>query len=235
MCFAGTAMGKPDPPVRWAPRVQPQKIRQLYALDARGIYDEALIDEVGAALYSRCLSIVHVSDAMIGKVHCPQCDTIIQRSRADAAAILQCPTCQWHAPWRNYHNTYRTQELGAGGARDMFEDFVKTWEHVRTPREKMLLIDQLLHRWHWETRAQRPAFGLGRPTGLNLIEGNKQQVLALLDSLTYGEGSTPGTKAAKTAWQQHRHESEERHAGNRTQRQAKARPRADTSEAQQRE
>ncbi len=228
-------MGKIDPPVQWAPRVQPWKIRRLYEIDARGIYDEALIDDVGSALYSRCLSIVHVSDAMIGKVHCPHCDTIIQRSSDDPAQVLQCPTCQWQARWGDYHNTYRTQELGAGGAREMFEDFIKRWEYARIPGEKMLLIDQVIHRWHWETRAPRPTFGLGRPTGLNLIEGNKQQVLALLDSLTYGAGSTAGTLAAKADWQQHRHEVEERHAVNRTRRQAKATRRADANESKHQE
>ncbi len=225
-------MGKTERPVQWAPRVQPQKIRRLYELDARGIRDEALIDDVGYALYSRCLSIVHVSDAMMGQVHCPQCDTIIPRHSDDPAEVLQCPNCQWHARWGDYHNSYRTQELGAGGARDMFEDFLSRWQHARTPSEKMLLIDRLIHRWHWETRAQRPTFGLGRPTGLNLIEGNKQQVLGLLDSLTYGATSTGGTHATKAAWQRHRQEVEERHAVNRTRRQANDAPRTDAHESE---
>lgn len=218
-------MGKPESLVHWAPRVQPQKIRRLYELDARGIRDEALVDDVGYALYSRCLSIVHVSDAMFGQVHCPQCDTIIQRHSDDPAQVLHCPTCQWHAPWGSYRTSYRTQELGAGGARDMFEDFLSQWPQARTSSAKMLLIDHLIHRWHWETRAQRPKFGLGRPTGLNLIEGNKQHVLALLDSLTYGATSTGGTEATKATWQRHRREVEERHA--------KAAPRTDTPESEQ--
>jgi hypothetical protein len=94
--------------------------------------------------------------------------------------------------WEDYARTYRSQELGAGGAADLFRAFVAAWEQARGAREKMVAIDQLIHRWHWETAAERPGFGLGRPTGLNLIEGNRQQVLGLLDSLTYGASSTPG-------------------------------------------
>ncbi len=196
-------MNKAEPPVRWAPRLQPHKLRRLYELDAQGILDEELLDDVGYTLYSRCLSILHVSSAILGKVHCPQCDTIIERTTNDPAYVLLCPTCGWETTWGMYYNSFRTLELGAGGAWDIFHDFVERWEHVRTSRDKMLLIDQLIHRWHWETQRQRPKFGLGRPTGVNLIEGNKQQVLAVLDTLTYGTGSTPGTVSTKTAWRAH--------------------------------
>jgi hypothetical protein len=162
-----------------------------------------LIDEVGYALYSRCRSIVHVSDAMLGRVHCARCDTIIQRQGNDPGELLQCPQCGWETCWKDYYATYHTQELGAAGAWDIFATFVAGWEAAHTPREKMLLIDQLIHRWHGETRRQRPKFGLGRPTGVNLIEGNRKQVLALLDTLSYGAGSTPGTQGTKAAWRGH--------------------------------
>jgi hypothetical protein len=197
---------KPEPPVRWAPRVQPAKIRRLYETDARGIHDDELLDEVGYALYSRCRSILHVADAMNGRVHCPQCDTIVARPGVDADATLHCAQCGWATTWGAYYATYRTQELGAGGAHDIFSDFVARWELAAGPREKMLLIDRLIHAWHWETRQQRPKFGLGRPTGVNLIEGNRKQVLAFLDELTYGPSSTPGTQERKSLWRRHRDE-----------------------------
>lgn len=206
-------MPKPEPPVQWAPRVQPAKIRRLYETDARGIHDDELIDAVGYALYSRCRSILHVSDAMIGRVHCPQCDTIIAPPSMEADASLQCEQCGWATTWGAYYATYRTQELGAGGAADIFADFVARWERARGPREKMLLIDRLIHSWHWETRRQRPKFGLGRPTGVNLIEGNRKQVLAFLDELTYGPASTPGTREQKSLWRIHRDEVKVAHVG----------------------
>jgi hypothetical protein len=76
----------------------------------------------------------------------------------------------------------------------------------------MLLIDQLIHRWHGETRQERPKSGLGRPTGVNLIEGNRTHVLALLDMLSYGAGSTPGTQEIKAAWRGHWEEVKSRQA-----------------------
>jgi Zn ribbon nucleic-acid-binding protein len=226
-------MAKSEPPVRWAPRVHPNKLKRLYELDAQGILDDDLIDEVGYTLYSRCQSILHVSDAMNGKVHCPQCDTIILHQTNDSADVLACPTCGWEARWGAYYNTYRTQELGAGGAVDIFHDFMAQWERVRTSREKMVLIDQLIHRWHWETQHQRPKFGLGRPTGVNLIEGNKQQVLALLDTLTYGAGSTTDTQTTKAAWRAYWQEVQEHQAAGHAARQAKRAARERRNEAEQ--
>jgi len=187
----------------------------LYELDAQGVRDEELIDAVGYALYSRCISILHVSDAMQGNVHCPQCDTIIHHQASDPTAMLQCPTCSWETQWGEYHHTYRTQELGAIGAADMLQDYVANWERVRTPGDKMLLIDQLIHRWHWETQRERPKSGLGRPTAVNLIEGNRQQVLALLDSLTYGAESTTTIQTTKKTWRTHWQEVQARQAAGR--------------------
>lgn len=225
-------MAKSEPPVRWAPRVHPSKLRRLYELDAQGILDDDLIDEVGYALYSRCQSIFHVSDAMNGKVHCPRCDTIIQHYTNHAADVLRCPTCDWEACWVDYYNTYRTQELGAGGAADIFQDFLMQWKGVRTAHDKMVLIDKLIHRWHWETARQRPKFGLGRPTGLNLIEGNKQQVLALLDTLTYGAGSSASAQTRAT-WRTHWQEMQERQAASHTAQRAKRAARKRRDEAEQ--
>lgn len=215
-------MQKPEPPVRWAPRVQPAVIRRLYETDARGIHDDELIDEVGFALYSRCRSILHVSDAINGRVHCPQCDAIVARPSADADAPLRCSQCGWATTWGAYYATYRTAELGAGGAHDIFSNFVARWEAARGPREKMLLIDRLIHSWHWETRQQRPRFGLGRPTGVNLIEGNRKQVLAFLDALSYGPASTTGTREQKSLWRIHRDEVRAASEASATQRREKA-------------
>jgi hypothetical protein len=70
----------------------------------------------------------------------------------------------------------------------------------------MLLVDRLIHRWHWETAEQPPSFGLGRPTGVNLIEGNRRQAIELLDSLTYGAHVPPETAEARAAWRASRDE-----------------------------
>jgi len=45
---------------------------------------------------------------------------------------------------------------------------------------------------------------LGRPAGVNLIEGSRSQALALLDGLTYGPGSADGLGDTGAAWRAHR-------------------------------
>jgi ribosomal protein L37AE/L43A len=218
-------MGRRETMVRWAPRLHPSKLQRLYALDAQGLRDDDLLNEVGYTLYSRCRSILQVSEAMHGRVHCPQCDTIIPRASDGSDELLHCPTCGWEMTLAAYTRSYSGRELGAGGAVAFFEAFVAAWEQARGPRSKMLAIDQLIHRWHWEEARQRPSFGLGRPTGLNLIEGNRQQVLAFLDTLTYGADSTPGLAATKAAWREHRHELQRRRDAGQT-------PPTDAGEAQ---
>lgn len=53
--------------IRWARRVRPEKIRALYALDAKGIVDEHLINEIGYAMYARCLRIRDATRAQFGR------------------------------------------------------------------------------------------------------------------------------------------------------------------------
>jgi hypothetical protein len=195
-------MPKNDPPVRWAPRVAPGKIRKLYETDALGIVDGELIDDVGFALYGRCQSILTVTEAAAGRVRCPRCDTIVVRQERDTDETLHC-VCGWGTTWARYHRTWQHQELYGGGAVGAFQAFVRDWPRAQTPQQKMLLIDKLIHRWHWQAREDR---AIGRPAGVNLIEGSRAQVLVLLDTLSYGHGSSDGlsdtNQAWRVAWQQ---------------------------------
>jgi hypothetical protein len=45
-------------------------------------------------------------------------------------------------------------------------------------------------------------YGPTRAAGVNLIEGNYHEVVDFLDRLTYGKGSTPGTRAARAEWRE---------------------------------
>ena len=60
----------------------------------------------------------------------------------------------------------------------------------------MLLIDQLLHGFHWYYKTGKPT----RPVAINLIEGRLREVIAFLDRLTYGDKSTPELLESKAAW-----------------------------------
>jgi hypothetical protein len=188
---------------RWAPRVPRDKVRRIYENAARGITDEVLIDDVGIGLYLRCRSMLAVEDAVHrGRVVCPNCgrlDVHDPRAHRDPAMLLECRTCPWRLSWREYHASFRHQELYGAGHNPFIAEYVAAWPATRTARERLLLIDRLIHLWHWE-EVKRQSFGLGRPTGLNLIEGNRAQVIQFLDTLTYGDRTTPELRERRARW-----------------------------------
>jgi hypothetical protein len=181
--------------VRWAPRVNPGKIRRLYETDARGIIDEELIEDVGFALYSRCQSILIATEAHAGRLQCPRCGNIIPH-HGKRDAVLQCVRCAWRVRWGDYHKTYQDRHLHGGGAMAAFQSYIEEFTKARSPRDRMLAIDRLIHVFHCEL-VQDPV----RSVGINLIYGrNTREVTEFLDRLTYGEASTPEMKATRDAW-----------------------------------
>jgi predicted RNA-binding Zn-ribbon protein involved in translation (DUF1610 family) len=137
--------------IQWARRVEPDKIRRLYTLDAKGILDEELIDEVGYAFFARCESIKTVTEASTGKVKCPRCGELIRRVRNREAQmkdrVLECD-CGWEATWGAYLKSYQRKQLHGGAAFPFFLDFLESWPKQRTPRDKLLEIDRLVHALH---------------------------------------------------------------------------------------
>ena len=59
--------------------------------------------------------------------------------------------------------------------------YVDQFPAAQSPRDKVLLIDWLIHQLHQSTRA----------VAVQLIGGSPREVLALLDQLAYGDSSTP--------------------------------------------
>lgn len=179
----------------WAPRVKQRDIRRLYETDAQGIYDEALIDEVGYGLLVRCQSFVQANEARDGKVRCPRCSATITHS-GDKEEVLRCE-CGWELTWGDYFRTIQHVQLsGAEPVLEQFRAFIKTFPTAKTPQKKMLAIDRLIHGFHYFLKTEQPT----RPVAVNLIEGRLRQVVAFLDKLTYGNKSSPGTKEAYTEW-----------------------------------
>lgn len=186
---------KNDPKLQWAPKVRQARIRQLYENDARGLVDEAVIEDVGISLYSRCHSILLVSSQHI---ECPRCFHIFHVTASDENQEIQCPAgCGWSITGVQYHNSWRHQDL-VGTNTPAFQVFVEQYPRARSPREKMVLIDQLLHAFHQLLRYPVPH----RAAGSNLIEGDHQHVVDFLDRLTYGEANTPGLQETHAAWQE---------------------------------
>jgi hypothetical protein len=187
-----------DEKTRWARKVSQTKIRRLYLTDARGIVDEELIDEVGTALYARCQSVMVVSRA---QALCPRCGHIfpVGKGRSGQEEI-KCPAegCSWQTTYEQWHHSWRHQDLIGTNAAAAFETYLDKYSQAQSPREKLLLIDQLLHTFHQGLIANLPH----RSAANNLIEGNHQQVIAFLDELTYGDESTPSLKEQQAIWRE---------------------------------
>ena len=195
--------------IRWAPKVSPGKIRRLYEQNALGIVDDELIDDVGLALHARSRSIVLVN---AGQVACPRCAAVFKLTRtyrerakgetaADPSEVAHCPTpgCGWRTTAGDWWNSWRHRELHAGFGLPPIHEFFERYPLATTPRERMLLIDRLIHQFHHNLKAAGP----GRKVAVNLIEGSSSQVVALLDSLTYGDQTAPELHATHTAYRQH--------------------------------
>ena len=182
----------------WAPRLSRFSIAQLYRRDAAGLHDGELVDEVGIGLLLRVEDCLKATRAIAGEVECPDCGAIIRRvgvaSRRNDE-LIRCAGCGWQLPWAEYHRAASKKHLGSAGLRAIFADFVARYPKGRTYSEKMLLIDGLLHRYHWELEGEP-----GGPAAVNLIGGTRMEVLAFLNQLTYTAGSTEGLSATKGAW-----------------------------------
>ena len=180
---------------RWYPRVRQEKIRRLYESDAQGLLDEELVEDVALRLFNRCRSILIATEAHQGRATCPRCQTTIEH-HWEHAAVLTCAGCGWQTTWAAYHKTYRDKQLHGGGAVFAFEQYVAQYPTARSSKERWLLIDWLIHVFHWELQQLN-----SRPAASNLIEGNVTEVIAFLDGLTYGSQSTPDTRDRYTEWE----------------------------------
>ncbi|MEX2247242.1 MAG: hypothetical protein WEC75_11195 [Dehalococcoidia bacterium] len=180
--------------LRWARRVKPEKIRRLYAFNAKGIIDEELVDEVGYAMLARCEAIRTVTYAHAGRATCPRCRAIIAHAwKKDEALVCECG---WSATWGQYLKSYQGRQLHGGSGFPAFKAFIAQWPHARTPEEKMLTIDRLVHAFH----AALVGPVVYRPAACNVIEGTATELLGLLEELAYGDLSTPGLRETRDAW-----------------------------------
>ena len=201
--------------IQWPPRLSQAKLRRLYQADAQRIVDQALLDDVGITLLLRCQAILDVAEARAGRVKCPRCArasalsgsvdkaaVYIQRKPVQGDArdeVLTCPACGWQITWGEYAKSFKRRQLHIGGAGPFFREYVRRYPAARTPQQKMLAIDRLIHQFHYSLRSEpdQPT----RSVGPNLIQGKLGDVLLFLDELTYGPGSTEGLAAMRREWE----------------------------------
>jgi hypothetical protein len=180
--------------LKWARRVPQELIRRLYTLDAKGIRDEELVDEVGYAMYARCESMRTVTEAHAGRPRCPRCsEQLAHRWVKDEAMVC---ACGWSATWGEYLRSYQGKQLHGGTGYPNVLTFLDAWPNARAYPEKLLAIDTLIHACH----GPGTQWLMARPLGVNLIEGNAHEIAALLDELAYGTKSTPGLVETRDAW-----------------------------------
>ena len=179
----------------WARRVRPAKIRRLYQLDAQGIYDDELIEDVGYSLLARCESFIHAMEGVRGHAKCPLCGAIVAHHK-QKEELLQC-ACGWSLSWADYFATIQHKQLsGVEPVITLFQSFVDRFPGAQTAQQRMILIDTLLHGFHWFLNTGKPT----RPVAVNLIALRLRDVIAFLDELAYGESSTPGAQDRKAEW-----------------------------------
>jgi endogenous inhibitor of DNA gyrase (YacG/DUF329 family) len=196
-------IGPHDPP-RWAPRVPRRLIERLYQSDAEGRLDEELLNEVFFAFLARCQSILTVTAAAFGTVACPRCATAIVRvltgSVEEKSETVACPSCAWSIAWPDYHRGYQHKQLMGGNAIGVFQEFVRRATQTATATERMLLVDWIVHEAHKTIVAGQHEYH--RPTAINLIEGTMRQLVAFLDRLAHGPGSSPSVLESAERWRE---------------------------------
>ena len=161
----------------WPAMVSRQDLKRLYNSDAKGITDEALLNDIGFTLYTRCLISREVYDLMEkGKVKCLHCGSVI-----DYADVMEC-ACGQRYTYREYRQSYRANNMPRGEASGIFDNFISDWERAKENAAKMRLIDNLIHEFHVSSKAGTK----NRPVGVNLIQGTKEQITALIEELAYG-------------------------------------------------
>ena len=199
----------------WAGRIPRQKIAELYAKDAQGIRDEELINEVGIGLLVRIESIFQARDANNGLARCPHCQRGLEHN-FDKEFLLRCESCSWELTWAEYQKSFRGKHLIASGMTAFLKEYVQKYRVARSVQEKMILIDTLIHRYHWELEG-----GLTRPGATDLIGGRQHEIIDFLNKLSYGEKSSPEILANRAEWIQKVKKSQQHRKTKREERQKK--------------
>ena len=179
----------------WSPRLRKSQIARLYESVGRGILDEELIDDVGFSLLARAESILEAAEACGGRVSCPNCKTTIEHDDDGDNVLLRCPSCNWECWWKTYHKTIKHKGLSAGGMKPFLEEFVQKFTKTRSHSRRLILIDTLIHRYHWETSTRA-----GRPGTSSLIEGKMSNIMPFLDGLNYGDQIPKEVETTREEW-----------------------------------
>jgi len=162
---------------KWSEKVSRSKLIRLYQNDAKGLVDEDLLDEVGYTLYSRCKQARETFECLNkGEIICHHCGTV--NKATSYTDLIHCP-CGYYYTYREYRRSCRANSIPGGRATDIFNTFADKWLLCKNEKEKMLLIDWLIHECHVSVMTG----GKGRSVCVNLIEGTTAQIRDMLETL----------------------------------------------------
>ena len=160
----------------WAAKVSRRDIQRMYTLHAR------------------VLDMFEVREAQqFGRVNCRACGNLVPQpfwmGGLHKDTPLVCPRCGWQTSCGEFYESYTGKDLLPGSRTELFQDFLARFPAARTPQEKMLLLDWLIHVFHVHSGVA------GRLVAMNVIQGSRDQLVELLSTLAALEGD-PGTKEA---------------------------------------
>jgi hypothetical protein len=179
--------------IRWAPMPPAHKLVALYEANAQGLDDGELLDDVGWRLWERLVDVLRVTS---GRVRCPARSTEFQvrTPNREPDEAVPCPGDDWQITPRQWHAGWRHR--GLNGRCEEFERYAATWAKARTARDRMLLIDVVVHALHVASHHDIP----GNFAARNFLEGSRPKIVALLHALDHGPGSNIATDA-RARWQ----------------------------------
>jgi len=178
----------------WAKKVSRRDIQRLYDSDAQGLLDEDLLDNVMVTIYVRIRDMFEVREAQkLGRVKCRSCGAYISQPFIMGGKFkevgLVCDQCGWETTCGDFYNSYTGKDMLPGSRTELFQEFLERYPSACTPREKMLLLDWLIHEFHVQSGVS------WRLVVMNLIQGSRDQLIELLTSLA-GCENQPSTKKA---------------------------------------
>jgi len=179
----------------WSGKVSRRDIQRLYESDARGLLDEGLLDKVLFAIHARVCDMFEVREAQQqGRVKCRGCGAAIPQrywmGGGNKNRVLACEQCGWQTTCGEFFNSYTGKDMLPGSRTELFQEFLDRFPAAHTPQEKILLVDWLIHAFHVQSGVS------SRLVAMNVIQGSRDQLRALLASLAARDGG----QAAKEAW-----------------------------------
>lgn len=178
---------------KWCKKVSRNDIYRLYRGEARGMLDEELLEDIGLTFYFRCKQAKEVRESLEkGQMICHHCGAILSGGRVSAKGSILTKNfdnykpiscnCGYLYTYREYRRNCNSENMPGGRATPIFQHYLQKWSTCRDAKDKMFLIDWLIHECHVTLMSGEK----GRSVCVNLIEGTLSQVTDMILELAYG-------------------------------------------------